>query len=376
MPDFLKPRMVLKDPFSRSRNVAKSFGGIKAVRGISFKVADRSLHALIGPNGAGKTTAFNLISGMFSSDQGQVALAGRRIDTLAPADITRAGIGRSFQITNLFPALSIEENVRLAVQARDPARFLHLAACGGPHERYNRDGAVIRTMGLAGVEEAEAGRCPTAASACSTCRLRSPPSRVCSCWMNLWPVLPRPRRDRVGRLIKQISNGRPGSARGARHRSRVQLADAVTVMNDGQVLVDGSVEDARSSAKVQEVYIGSAAMRLRKRRDPRLRSRNTLLSVDKINTLYGKSHILHDVSFDVRQNEIVALLGRTAQASPQCSRRSSESRRPRRRNFARRSDARPPAVSRDHATGHLLCASGPRPFRGHERGAEHGTRAV
>lgn len=60
---------------------------------------------------------------MFSPDQGQVALAGRRIDMLAPADITQAGIGRSFQITNLFPTLSIEENVRLAVQARDPARF-------------------------------------------------------------------------------------------------------------------------------------------------------------------------------------------------------------------------------------------------------------
>ena len=87
-------------------------------------VRDRTLHALIGPNGAGKTTAFNLISGLFAPDRGHGSRwPASRSPGMAPERITRAGIGRSFQITNLFPTLSVGENVRLAVQARDPARF-------------------------------------------------------------------------------------------------------------------------------------------------------------------------------------------------------------------------------------------------------------
>ncbi|MFX5634231.1 ATP-binding cassette domain-containing protein, partial [Acinetobacter baumannii] len=74
-------------------------------------------------NGAGKTTAFNLISGMFPPDSGTVTLDGRQVSGLSPQAITAAGVGRSFQITNLFGGLSIEENIRLAVQARHSGRF-------------------------------------------------------------------------------------------------------------------------------------------------------------------------------------------------------------------------------------------------------------
>jgi len=90
---------------------------------MSLRLRDRSLHALIGPNGAGKTTAFNLISGLFAPDRGTVTLAGQAIGGQSPEQITLAGVGRSFQITNLFASLSVAENVRLAVQARHPRRY-------------------------------------------------------------------------------------------------------------------------------------------------------------------------------------------------------------------------------------------------------------
>src|SRR5436305_8912234 len=100
--------------------MVKRYGGIHAVEGVSLMVRDRTLHALIGPNGAGKTTAFNLLSGLYAPDAGSVSLRGEALTGRSPEAITRAGVGRSFQITNLFASLSVAENVRLAVQARHP----------------------------------------------------------------------------------------------------------------------------------------------------------------------------------------------------------------------------------------------------------------
>ncbi len=120
LPDALAARKAPEGPVLIARELAKSFGGIRAVANADIVVRDRTLHALIGPNGAGKTTAFNLVSGMFPPDTGFITVAGRPVVGLKPEDITRAGVGRSFQITNLFGGLSVEENVRLAVQARSP----------------------------------------------------------------------------------------------------------------------------------------------------------------------------------------------------------------------------------------------------------------
>src|SRR5207249_651270 len=103
LPEFFKQAEHTGGAILEAIGIAKSFGGIHAVRNVDLRIRDRTLHALIGPNGAGKTTAFNLISGMFRPDGGTVTLAGRSIVGLAPDEITRAGVGRSFQITNLFP---------------------------------------------------------------------------------------------------------------------------------------------------------------------------------------------------------------------------------------------------------------------------------
>ena len=92
------------------------------MQGVIFSVHDRTLHALIGPNGAGKTTAFNLVSGHVPARRGDVSSPASRSRVSRRSDITAAGIGRSFQITNLFRGLIVEENIRLAVQARAPRR--------------------------------------------------------------------------------------------------------------------------------------------------------------------------------------------------------------------------------------------------------------
>src|SRR5262249_30089476 len=123
LPEFLKPAVHSNGPVLKAEGIVKHFGGIKAVEGVTFLVRDRTLQALIGPHRAGKTTAFNLVSGMFPLDAGSIRLGDQDISGLAPYRICEVGIGRSFQITNLFPALPIKENIRLALQASHPRRF-------------------------------------------------------------------------------------------------------------------------------------------------------------------------------------------------------------------------------------------------------------
>ena len=108
----------MSSPSLETRALTVRFGGHVAVNAVSCAFRPGELTAIVGPNGAGKTTWFNLISGQIAASSGQVLLGGQDISRLGVAARTRAGIGRAFQLTNLFPALSVLENVRLVVQAR------------------------------------------------------------------------------------------------------------------------------------------------------------------------------------------------------------------------------------------------------------------
>jgi branched-chain amino acid transport system ATP-binding protein len=100
-----------------AKNLRKEFGGLVAVEDVSVQIQARTLHSIIGPNGAGKTTLFNLLSGVLKPTRGFVYFKGQDITHLPPHRIAHLGIGRSFQITNIFPNLTVLENIRLASQA-------------------------------------------------------------------------------------------------------------------------------------------------------------------------------------------------------------------------------------------------------------------
>ena len=311
LPDFLKPQRPVDGGFViEARNIAVSFGGIRAVRDVTLRIRDRALHALIGPNGAGKTTAFNLISGMFAPTSGSVQLAGAPIEGLPPEKITRAGIGRSFQITSLFATLSVAENVRLALQSRDPRRFAFWRAASGLDTVNRETSELLRTMGLAGAERAEAGALSYGGQRLLDMALAVGTKPRVLLLDEPLAGLAAAERERVGRLIKDISTDLPVLLVEHDIDRVFALADAVTVMNEGEVLVDGTVDDARTSKRVQAIYIGSGAHALAEKERPSAARDATMLRLEDVNTFYGKSHILRNVSFDVRENEIVALLGR------------------------------------------------------------------
>jgi branched-chain amino acid transport system ATP-binding protein len=105
-------------PLIETRDLTMSFGGNTAVNQVNLKVEPYRLKSLIGPNGAGKTTLFNLLSGQYKPTAGRVLFKGQDITGLGPADRTKLGLGRSFQLTNIFPALTVLENVRVALQSK------------------------------------------------------------------------------------------------------------------------------------------------------------------------------------------------------------------------------------------------------------------
>jgi len=310
LPPFLKPADHVNGAILEARGIAKSFGGIKAVQGADIIVRDRTLHALIGPNGAGKTTAFNLISGMYTPDEGGVVLRGQPIAGLSPEAITQAGVGRSFQITNLFPELSVEENIRLAIQARHSRRFDPWTAARSIDDIERETASLIRYLGVAGMEPAEAGALSYGGQRLLDMGLALATKPRLLLLDEPLAGLAAAERQRIGDIIKRISSDIPVLLVEHDIDRVFQIADAVTVMNEGRVLVDGTVEDARSNAKVQEVYIGSGAVTLAAKPRESAAEPATVLTAQGVNTYYGKSHILVDVSFEVHSHEIVALLGR------------------------------------------------------------------
>ena len=177
-----------------ARDLDKSFGGIHAVQGFNLSVHDRTLHALIGPNGAGKTTAFNVLSGLYRPERGTVELDGRSIAGLKPEDITSAGVGRSFQITNLFGGLSVEgkypscRSSPLAHSLRDVAfnRFNRRCQCRDrgtsrlSRSCRHRASAEASSLSYGGQRLLDMGLCLGNAPANSFC------------WMNRWPDLQSP----------------------------------------------------------------------------------------------------------------------------------------------------------------------------------------
>ena len=290
--------------------VQKHFGGICAVANVGLAVDSGEVHALIGPNGAGKTTLFNLVSGMFSPDAGSVRLDGAEIQRLPAHRICQHGLARSFQITNLFKGLSIYENLRLSLQARHPARFNAWRDIDSYPEIHAQTAELIRFLGLEGIEDVAGGDLSYGGQRLLDLgiALGSKP-RVLLLDEPL-AGLAAAERERVANLVKFVSNEIPVLIVEHDIDRVLGFSQRVTVMNQGEVLMAGTPGEVRADRRVQEVYTGKGTPPPTGRAQGELGERAALLRFSGVNAYYGKSHILHDATLDVRAGEIVALLGR------------------------------------------------------------------
>ena len=308
LPAFLRPDLP-QGAVLELAVVEKHFGGIRAVAGASLAVRAGEIHALIGPNGAGKTTLFNVATGMFAPDAGKVQLHGAQVQGQEPHRICQQGLARSFQITNLFKGLTIYENLRLALQARHPARFNAWRDVDSFHEIHAETRELAKFLGLEGVEEIQGGELSYGGQRLVDLGIALGAKPRVLLLDEPLAGLAAAERERVSRLVKNVAAGIPVLIVEHDIDRVLGFSQTVTVMNQGEVLMSGTPEEVRSDRRVQEVYTG--------RGTPPRRGGAAgggggapLLRFDKVNTFYGKSHILADATLDVREGEIVALLGR------------------------------------------------------------------
>ena len=308
LPSFLRPQS-LQGTVLNVRGVSKQFGGIRAVINASLKVDAGEIHALIGPNGAGKTTLFNLISGLFRPDAGTVHLNGREIGGLQPHRISPLGLARSFQITNLFRSRSIYENLRLSLQARHPARFNAWRDIDSYPEIHAETAELIRFLGLEGIEEIEAGELSYGGQRLVDLGIALGSKPQVLLLDEPLAGLAAAERERVSSLVKNVAANIPVLIVEHDIDRLLGFSQRVTVMNQGEVLMAGTPDEVRTDRRVQEVYTGTGAPPVATRAVPQA-GVAPVLRFEGVNTFYGKSHILNDATLDVREGEIVALLGR------------------------------------------------------------------
>ena len=238
-------------------SLSKSFGGLKAVDGVSFELAAGELLALIGPNGAGKTTLFNMVNGQLRPDAGSAQLAGQELVGRAPRDIWRLGVGRTFQIAETFASLTVVENVQMALLSAD-AQLFSLWRRASAHKR-GESLALLAQVGMA----------PQADRPCSELAYGDVKRVELAIAMANAPKLllmdeptagmgPAERNELMA-LTKALVVERGLAVLFTEHSMDVVFgfADRIIVLARGRLIAQGKPAEIRDHPKVQEVYFGS-----------------------------------------------------------------------------------------------------------------------
>lgn len=308
LPAFLRPKPAHGTVLDVS-NVSKSFGGIRAVSGASLTLGAGEIHALIGPNGAGKTTLFNIVSSLFPPSTGTIRLRGQEVQGQPIPAICRQGLARSFQITSLFKELSIFENIRLSLQARHAGQFNFWRDAASFQTVIAETKELIRFLGLEGIEDIKGGDLSYGGQRLVDLGIALGSKPEVLLLDEPLAGLAAAERERVSNLIRNIAVNIPVLIVEHDIDRVLAFSRRVTVMNQGEVLMTGTPDEVRNDPRVQEIYTGKGIPAIQSRVETGVKDRY-LLQFDKVNAFYGKSHILNDATLNVREGEIVALLGR------------------------------------------------------------------
>ncbi|HWV54278.1 ABC transporter ATP-binding protein [Pseudorhodoplanes sp.] len=240
-----------------TRDLTKEFAGFVAVSGVNLKVERGTIHALIGPNGAGKTTCFNLLTKFLNPTRGHIFFKGHDITAMPPADVARLGVVRSFQISAVFPHLTVLENVRVALQRKRGGSFDFWRSRSVLNEFNGRALSLIDDVGLSGFASVPAVELPygrkRALEIATTLALD--PEML---------LLDEPTAgmghediDRIAALIKRVSADRTTLM--VEHNLSVvsNLSHRITVLTRGRILAEGDYATVSNNPEVREAYMGT-----------------------------------------------------------------------------------------------------------------------
>ncbi len=239
-----------------TQKLRRSFGGIPAVDGINLKVKTREMRTIIGPNGAGKTTLFNLLTGRLRAHGGRILFEGRDVTRLSPHQRCRVGIGRTFQISNVFPSASVRENVRLALLTFHRRTWNMFTPADTLYGGETDD--IVGMVGLSGhvnklareISYGDRRRLELAIALACRPRLLLLDEPTCG--------MPLGDRPSLIALIQDIRHKTGMTVIMIEHDMDLvfSVADRITVMHYGRVIADGPPNTIAANSRVREVYLG------------------------------------------------------------------------------------------------------------------------
>jgi len=239
------------------QGLTKSYGGVQALRGVSFSVSTGELVAMIGPNGAGKTTCFNLLNGQLAPDAGDITLDGRSLIGLAPRDIWRRGVGRTFQITATFGSMSVRENVQMALVSRE--RRLYAAFAAFPQLYAAQADGLLERVGM--LEQAARPCALLAYGDLKRVELAIALANRPRLLLMDEPTAGMAPQERVAliALARTLAKTDGIAVLFTEHDMEIVFghADRVLVLHAGELIAAGAPEVVRADAHVQEVYLGA-----------------------------------------------------------------------------------------------------------------------
>ena len=238
------------------KDIHKDFSGLKVLTGVDFAVKQKERHAVIGPNGAGKTTLFNIISGKFKASSGAILFKGRDISGKPAHAINRFGLSRSFQITNVFQELSVFENIRSGVRSRHGLRYHFFRRPDHDREINDRTQAIVEEVGLKDVMHMPV-------SVLSYGQQRALEIGITLSTEPELILLDEPTagmtREETGQAIRMIDRVTAGRTLIIiEHDMDVvfSLADTISVLHYGTILVSGKPDEIRNDQRVKDAYLG------------------------------------------------------------------------------------------------------------------------
>ncbi|MDO6966164.1 ABC transporter ATP-binding protein [Rhizobium alvei] len=246
------------------KDVRKRFGPVEIIRGVNLDIRKGERHALIGPNGAGKSTLFHLISGRLQASSGTISLNDRQIQQMRPADICRAGLSRSFQITNVFKKLTVIENLRSAVFWRLGYKYSLFRMVSGLSDVEQLCEELLHQIGLEHRRDSQADVLSYAEQRALELGLAIAGGADVLLLDEPMAGMSHSETHHALELIKRVSQGK--TLLMVEHDMGVifDLADRISVLVYGQVIATGTPEEIRANERVKEAYLGTSMDELKK----------------------------------------------------------------------------------------------------------------